>query len=285
MIDLHMHSTFSDGSLTPEELVAMGRKIGLKAMALTDHDCMSGVPRFLAACAAAGMDGVAGVEISAEVPRGTLHMLGYFVQPGQPFLEDALHRIRAGRELRNAEILRKLNAMGLELTWEEVAKHAGEDVVGRPHFSQALIARGYARDKQDVFDRLLAKGKPAYVDRFRMTPADSIAAIIQGGGMAVMAHPSTMELGRKGLKKLVGELKESGLQGIEVFYAEHSQEQVCQYLNLAREFDLVATGGADFHGEANRSVKMGTGFGSLEVPDEVMVALRARLGQRAAGRS
>ena len=275
MIDLHMHSTFSDGSLTPEQLVAKGRDIGLTAMALTDHDCMTGVPPFLAACKAAGIEGIAGVEISAEVPKGTLHMLGYFVQPGEPRLEEALHRIRDGRELRNAEILRKINSLGMELTWDEVAKHAGEDVIGRPHFAMALIARGYATNKQDAFDRLLAKKKPAYVDRFRMSPADSIAAIVNGGGVAVMAHPFTLGLGRKDLKKMVGELKAAGLHGIEVFYSEHTPEQTRQYMNLAKEYELVATGGADFHGDANRAVRMGIGFGSLDVSDDVADALRA----------
>ena len=276
MIDLHMHSTFSDGSLTPEQLVAKGREIGLTAMALTDHDCTSGVPRFLAACAAAGIAGVAGVEISAEVPRGTLHMLGYFIQPGHPFLEEVLHRIRDGREIRNAEILRKLNALGMELTWEEVAKHAGEDVVGRPHFAMALIARGYVAGKQDAFDRFLAKNKAAYVDRFRLSPEDSIAAIAKGGGVPILAHPFTLGLGRKDLKKTVGQLKDAGLQGIEVFYSEHSPEQTRLYMNLAKEFDLAATGGADFHGAANPVVKMGIGFGSLEVADDVIAELRAR---------
>lgn len=276
MIDLHMHSTFSDGSLTPEQLVARGREVGLTAMALTDHDCMTGVPPFLAACEAAGIEGITGVEISAEVPKGTLHMLGYFAQPGHPFLEEVLHRIRAGRELRNAEILKKLNALGLDLSWEEVAQHAGEDVVGRPHFAMAMVARGFATNKQDAFDRFLAKKKPAYVDRFRMSPTDSIAAIVKGGGIAVMAHPFTLGLGRKDLKAMVAELKAAGLHGIEVYYSEHTPDQTRQYLSLAKEFDLVASGGSDFHGAANPAVKLGVGFGSLEVADEIAVALRAR---------
>jgi predicted metal-dependent phosphoesterase TrpH len=275
MIDLHAHSTFSDGSLTPEELVALAVETGLTAVALTDHDCTDGVPRFLAACEAAGITGVAGVEISAEVPHGALHMLGYGIEPGHPALEPNLANIRDGRQYRNTRILARLNELGLPLTWDEVAANAGEDVVGRPHFAKALLDRGYVSDKQAAFDRYLGKGASAYVDRFRLSPADSLAAIRAAGGVPVLAHPFTLDLGRRELAAYVAELKTIGLGGIEVYYSEHSAEQVQQYLDLAVELDLVATGGTDFHGEINPDVKLGTGFGNLRVPDDVLAALEA----------
>jgi predicted metal-dependent phosphoesterase TrpH len=276
MIDLHTHSTFSDGSLTPEQLVERAKNLGVTALALTDHDSTSGIPRFMTACRAAQLTGIPGVEISVEVQHGTLHMLGYFVEAGDPGLEAMLVKIRGGRELRNREILDKLNKLGLALTWEEVAAFAGEDVVGRPHFAQAMIARGYVTDKDKAFERYLSKGKPAYTDRFRLFPAESMQAIAKAGGLPVLSHPFTLELSKQALRAQVKELKALGLVGIEVYYSEHDQEQVREYLALAKEFDLVATGGSDFHGDQNPAVELGSGFGTLVVPEACLDQLRQR---------
>ena len=284
MIDLHVHSTFSDGSLTPEQLVERALDIGLTAMALTDHDCTGGIDRFLAACRRSGepggegdmgreLMGIPGVEISAEVSRGTLHMLGYFIDHRNGDLEKALKRMRGGRRTRNREILRRLNDLGLELTWDEVAGFAGQDVIGRPHFAQALMARGHVSSKSAAFDLYLAKGKPAYADRFRLSPADSMSAILNAGGIPVLAHPFTLELDREALRKHVAELKGMGLQGIEAYYPEHSGERTQEYLALAMEFGLVVTGGSDFHGEINPAITLGRGFGSLNVPDSILEEL------------
>ncbi|OGV62116.1 MAG: hypothetical protein A2498_07840 [Lentisphaerae bacterium RIFOXYC12_FULL_60_16] len=276
MVDLHIHSTFSDGNLTPAELAQMAHDVGLTAAALTDHDSTDGVGLFQDACVAVGVDGIPGVEISAEVTHGTMHVLGYFVDPASDELQTLLVQIRKGREIRNHAILKKLQACGMALTWDEIAAFAGEDVVGRPHFAQAMMARGYVSTKEAAFDNYLGKGKPAYVDRFRLGPPESIAAIRSAGGVAVLSHPFTLELGRKALKALVVELKGFGLGGVEVFYPEHTDEQVAQYLGLAQGLDLVATGGSDFHGASNPSIRMGTGFGSLAVPHTVVTQLRVR---------
>jgi len=273
MIDLHTHSTFSDGSLTPEQLAELAAKTGLTAVALTDHDSTNGVLRFVAACETQGVRGIPGVEISADVKTGTMHILGYFVDPTQTGLEETLCQIRNGRQVRNQEILAKLNKLGLELTWNEVAALAGEEVVGRPHFAQAMLARGYVSKREAAFDKYLGKGKPAYADRFRLSPADSIAAIRGAGGIAVLSHPSTLELDKGALRKCVVELKECGLKGVEVYYSEHSAEQVSDYLALVDDLGLVATGGSDFHGESNPAIRLGVGFGSLSVPDAAMEAL------------
>ncbi len=276
MIDLHVHSTFSDGSLTPEELIGEAARAGLSAIALTDHDTTAGVPRFLEAAAAGSITAIAGVEISAEVKVGAMHMLGYLLDPSNQTLIDRLKWLREGREARNAEILEKLNRLGFGLTWNEVAAFAGEDVVGRPHFAQALLARNLVKDKDEAFDKYLGKGKPAYADRRRMTPEDSIRLIFGAGGVPVLAHPCTLNLSLEALKKQVAELRDFGLGGIEVFYSEHTREMTNQYLNLAKELDLVATGGSDFHGAMNPNIKLGSGFGSLNVPDDVVAQLRAR---------
>lgn len=282
MIDLHVHSTFSDGSLTPEDLIHEAARVGLSAIALTDHDTTAGVPRLTAAAAATSVRPIAGVEISADVKSGTMHMLGYMVDPVDQTLMERLKWLREGREVRNAEILGKLNNLGFGLTWEEVAAFAGEDVVGRPHFAQALLARNLVKDKNEAFDKYLGKGKPAYADRRRMTPENSIQLIRGAGGIPVLAHPFTLNLSAEALKKLVAQLRDWGLGGIEVFYSEHTPQMVSQYLNLARELDLVTTGGSDFHGAMNPDIKLGSGFGSLHVPDEIVEQLDRRRGIRAA---
>jgi predicted metal-dependent phosphoesterase TrpH len=278
MIDLHMHSMFSDGTFTPEELVAAGVRNGVKAMALTDHDTTAGVPRFLAAAEAAGMRAFSGVEVSAEVESGTLHVLGYGIQPEHPGLKENLTWIRKGRQDRNLEILRKLNEMGMALTYEEVTAYAGADVVARPHFAQAMMAKGYVGNKREAFDRFLARGKPAYVERSRMDASDTFSLIRQAGGLPVLAHPFSLKLSGEPLRAKVEEFTRQGLGGIEVYYPEHSPERLRAYLRLAHEFDLVATGGSDFHGAVSPGVEIGRGSGHLHVPDSVANALQQRLG-------
>ncbi len=162
------------------------------------------------------------------------------------------------------------------MTWAEVAAYAAEDVVGRPHFAQALIARGYVKDKDEAFSRYLARGRPGYADRFRLSPADSLAAIRAAGGVAVLAHPFTLDLDERALDEAVGLWKGQGLAGVEVFYSEHSPAQVERYGALARRHGLVATGGSDFHGALNPAIRLGVGFGSLKVPDGIVDELEAR---------
>jgi predicted metal-dependent phosphoesterase TrpH len=284
MIDLHMHSTFSDGTFTPSELAAKAKGFGLTAIALTDHDCTDGLDEFLKACATNSdqpkLTGIPGVEISADVKRGTMHILGYFIDYKNAKLEKTLVQIRDGRKIRNEEILKKLNGLGFKLTWDEVAAFAGEDVVGRPHFAQAMISKGYVASSEKAFELYLKKGKPGYADRFRLPPGESIGIILQAGGVPVLAHPFTLELDKQALRNYVSELKNSGLLGIEVFYPEHSEPMVTEYLALAKELDLVTTGGSDFHGTVNPKIRMGIGFGPLKVPDQIVDDLKkARSGR------
>ncbi len=276
MIDLHFHSIFSDGDLTPEELAANGRKAGLTAMALSDHDTTEGVPRFLAACAAEGIEGASGVEISAEYNPGTMHMLGYFVDLDNAALADALINIRDGRRLRNLKIVEQLRALGCDMTFEECAALAGGEVVGRPHIAQILEKKGYVKNKDEAFEKYLAKGKPGYVPRFRLLPADCVQIIRGAGGVAVLAHPFTLQLKPEALRKAVGELAAAGLGGIEVFYSEHTDEQTRLYGELAAAFNLVATGGSDYHGRITPDIKLGRGFGRLAIPHSIFELLKAR---------
>jgi predicted metal-dependent phosphoesterase TrpH len=278
MIDLHIHSTFSDGTNTPEELVEMAAKAGITALSLTDHDGMSGIDRFLAACHDHGVTGVPGVEISVDFTGGTMHMLGYFINHKDDRVETALVRMRRGREERNQIILERLNHLGLSVSWSEVTALAKEDVVGRPHFAQVMIEKGYVKKKDEAFERYLGKGKPAYVERSRLTVEKSIALIREAGGVPVLAHPFTLGLGRRRLRVFLAELAEQGLQGIEAYYSEHSHDQQRFCLSIGRDLGLAFSGGSDFHGAMNPHSRLGIGFGNLNVPDELVELLRERVG-------
>lgn len=274
-----MHSIFSDGSKTPEELVAEGTTTGLKAIALTDHDTVGGVPRFLAAAESAGIPALSGVEVSAEIDSGTLHVLGYGVDHRNRTLIDHLRWIREGRDDRNREILHKLNRLGLRLTMDDVIRHAGADVIGRPHFAQAMISKGYVRDKREAFDRYLSKGKPAYAERRRLEASATMELIRIAGGLPVVAHPFTLRRSQKELRPLLAQFKSYGLAGIEVYYSEHTSEMQRTFAGLAEELGLLATGGSDYHGAMSPGIRMGYGSGGLNVPDRVWDDVRNALGQ------
>lgn len=281
MIDLHTHSTFSDGSFTPEQLVHEAERARLTALALTDHDSIGGLEPFMAACAKSIVRGVPGVEISVDCASSdaTMHILGYFIDTADAELNAHINRLRDGRQHRNEEILKRLNAMGLVLSMDEVASFAGEQNVGRLHFAQALVMRGYVRTTQEAFDKYLAKGKSGYANRLRFKPLGGVAMIRQAGGIPVLAHPFTLNLGKQALAACVAELVQGGLQGIEIYYPQHSPAVVRHYLDLASQFHLVATGGTDFHGAPMPDIKLGRGFGLLDVPNTVLDqldALRAR---------
>ena len=276
MIDLHCHSTFSDGSLTPEELIDAAEKIRLTALALTDHDTVAGLPRFLAAAVNRKVRAIPGIELSVDSAAGVMHMLGYWIDIENPDLLRQIEWVRNGRAMRNRAILEKLNELGMTMTEEEVRAVTGEDVVGRPHFGQVMIQKGYAKNKDEVFNRWLGTGKPAYVDRERLTAEAAVRLVVQAGGVAVLAHPFTIGLPEDELSALLADLTAIGLSGMECYYSEHSTDLTKKALALAERHNLVPTGGSDFHGDISPDIRLGVGFGGLHVPDEVLPALEAR---------
>lgn len=281
MIDLHIHSFYSDGSDAPARLVELGHAAGLQAMALTDHDNMDGVEEFLSACRAATVVGMAGIEISAVVTpsEGTLHLLGYGLDPYNRGLCESLARVRESRQERNHHILQRFNALGIPLAWQEVQACAGKDTVGRIHFARALIERGVVESVGAAFTHYLSKGAPAYCDRYRLQAEEGIAMIRQAGGIAAIAHPYTWLTQEDQLEAGIARLRRAGLTGIEVYHSEHTVEQRVALLRLAHRLALLPTGGSDYHGVAKPKVALGRGRGDLQVPNEILAPLLAAIGE------
>ncbi len=249
LIDMHVHSRFSDGIYSPARLAAAARKRGLALLALTDHDTTSGLPLFMEACAKEGVRGLCGIELSASAPY-TLHILGYRITPGAENLEKRLAGVRRSRDIRNAAIFEKLNRLGIRVRIEEAETLSGGEVLARPHIAQLLVNKGFAFSVGDAFAKFLNRGAPAYVPRERLSAEECISLIHEAGGLAVLAHPAQCRLDGKGLETLVRELKDYGLWGIEAVYGTNSPETTMSHLALARRLDLYATAGSDFHGTA-----------------------------------
>jgi len=274
LVDLHSHSDQSDGSLTPEELVDHAVESGLGVLALTDHDTTSGHARFKARAAERGLTPVCGVEVSCTWDPGVCHLLGLGVEHEHPALEPALREIRGGRARRNERIVEKLNDLGYDVTMDEIiAEAGGGDVVARPHFAAVLVGKGLVPEYQMVFDQLLAKGGPAYVDRFRLDPEEAVELVVKAGGKPVIAHPTSLMLESAELERRLRRLKEHGLWGLEAWYTGFTDEQVAEFRALAASLDLVTTMGSDFHGTPKPHVIMGHRAPGVPLPGPVPAEL------------
>lgn len=273
MIDLHTHSTASDGSLTPEELARAGKAAGLDVMALTDHDCAKGVDAFLDEARRVGLIGVPGIELSAEVSRGQLHLVGLAFNPHDAALTAKFGALLGGRDTRNRAMVEAFRAQGIDLTLEEVAAFAGDDLVSRVHFAQALIARGLATDLPDAFAHYLGKGALCYRDRFRYSPAECIGMVRAAGGVTIMAHPLSLEPNLALLEPKIAALRDLGLEGMECFYSTYDTETTLGLLRIAHRLGLVPSVGSDFHGTPKPNIHLGR----LPVSPETKRRLRALL--------
>ncbi len=273
-IDLHLHTRFSDGSLTPVEVVDLAHQAGVTAMAITDHDIVDGIPHALEAAAPLGIEVIPGVEISSRFNEQELHVLGYFFDWQDSTFRDHLAQQRRSRQIRNPRTIERLNALGLEVTEEEVNAKAGSDSIGRPHVAQVLVDKGYVQDTREAFDRYLKEGAPAYVPRTLSDTREVIAWIRDAGGVPVLAHPTWTRCQGEPLYRLCACLKEAGLLGLEVFYSSHDRRQTSRFLELAKRLDLLVTGGSDFHGATNPGIQVGRGKGNLKVPDTLLEPLR-----------
>jgi predicted metal-dependent phosphoesterase TrpH len=275
-VDLHLHTTASDGVMTPSELVRYAKAKGLRAIAITDHDTIEGLAEGLSEGERIGFEVIPGLEISVKHSPGSMHLLGYFVDIDHPLLIERLQYLQRARAERNPKIAEKLKELGVKVTYEEVLKASGGGQVGRPHFAQVLMEKGYVRTFQEAFDRFLKKGAAAYVEKVRFSINEALHFIKEAGGVAVLAHPNTLGMkGHSALEDLVLQLAKEGLQGIEVYYPEHSPLEVAQYKALAERNGLLTTGGTDYHGMEGNGLDIGVGRGEMKLPYSIVESLRA----------
>jgi predicted metal-dependent phosphoesterase TrpH len=275
-VDLHLHTTASDGVMSPSQIVGYAKYKGLQAIAITDHDTIEGLEQGLSEGKKIGFEVIPGIEISAEHSPGSMHLLGFFLDIFHPLLNERLRYLQKARAERNPKIIEKLNRLGIEITYEEVLKASGGGQVGRPHFAQVLLEKSYVRSYQEAFERFLKKGAQAYVDKFRFSAKEAIHFIKEASGIAVLAHPNTLHMKQySDLEKLVLQLIEDGLKGIEVYYPEHSVLEVAQYKNLAERYGLIMTGGTDYHGIEKGELDIGVGRGDMKLPYDLVEKLKA----------
>lgn len=280
-IDLHIHSTASDGSLTPSEILRQAQKLKLAAIAITDHDSLEGSKAAIQSGIPSSLKFLTGVEISAAYPpflpgSGSFHILGYCIRLDDTILNQTLGRLRQVRKSRNPQILKRLDKLGFPLSIEEVQQAAGQGQIGRPHIARAMVSKGFVQSIDEAFDNFLGNNKPAYVDKYRIACDEAIRIIHGAGGIPVLAHPGLLNLRRKAqFDTLILKLKTIGIKGIEVYYPQHTRQEIKDFTEIAERHDLLVTGGSDFHGDIMPKIKMGFGNRNLFIPYELYEKLVA----------
>jgi 3',5'-nucleoside bisphosphate phosphatase len=270
-IDLHSHSTASDGEHGAARVAELAARAGLSVWALTDHDSVAALGAGAEAARAHGIRFVPGIELSVQLDRRELHVLGHFVDPASAALRGFEDLLAQQRRIRMGEIIQKLAALGVALTPDEIERFSGGKTLGRPHVARALVDRGVVATVKEAFDRFLGEGRPAYVGRYRLTGQEAIALVREGGGAATLAHPGVSKVERGELERLRG----WGLAGVEALHPDHNPSVRDKYLRLAHELDLVPTAGSDYHGEA---VAPDRRLGDVTMPEEDLARLEARRG-------
>lgn len=277
LVDLHIHSTASDGVSSPSEVVFVAIEQGLGIIALTDHDTLGGVAEAQAAAKETGLEVIAGVEINAAGSGVALHILGFYVDPQDPLLNEKLQAMRNSRLDRARRMIERLGEMGMAVDFDRVQGLAGGETVGRPHVARALVERGYVSSVREAFERFIGPTGPAHIPRLRLMPKETIEMILHAGGVPVLAHPA--HSGPTVIARIT-EFVEYGLCGLEVYYPHHPPEDVAMLEEMCRELRLVATGGSDFHGPNSSE---GAALGSVHVPLECAERLREAAATRGAG--
>lgn len=282
-IDLHTHSTASDGTNTPSELVKLAISHGKlhhthSILSLTDHDTVSGIKEFMDESSKYPnqITAIPGLEFSTYYKEETIHILGYGIDQSNPHLLSSLQHYRDSRDGRNEKIIQKLQEHGISITMEDIMPKNPEDSIGRPLMAQYMLRHNYVSSIKEAFNRYLGDGKCCYVERERPTPEEVVSLIHEAGGIAVMAHPVLYKkLSFEELKKFTCHLKEIGLDGMEIYYSRNSQEDTTRYMKLADSLGLLHTGGSDYHGSVKPDLSLFTGAGDLNVKEEVLTIMQA----------
>ncbi len=272
-VDLHTHSTCSDGTLTPAEVVDHAKKMGLSAIALTDHDSVDGVKEAENEAKKVGLELIPGIEFSASADA-EIHIIGLFLDTENRQLIETIEKLKSMRRGRMEEILSKLRNMGFKITYDEALALAGDDFVGRAHIAALMVMKGYVSSKKEAFQKYIGIGKPAYTYNKKITPREAVETVKSAGGLAFLAHLNQTNYSEERLSELLGELKNYGLDGIEGYYTEYSEEQTALYRTLAEKHSLTFAGGSDFHAAMKTGVEIGVGEGNLVIPYHVLQNLK-----------
>lgn len=274
-VDLHIHSTASDGSLSPAEIIKAAERVPLRAIAITDHDTLEGSAEALQYVDSTDIEILPGIEISANFDAGTMHLLGYLLRLDDVSLKQTLEVVQKSRADRNLHIIRKLQNLGVDINDNDVVEASGGGQIGRPHIARVLVQKGVVQNIDEAFATFLRKGGPAYVERYRLSPAEAIQTILGAGGVPVLAHPSSLNAKTEGdIDRVVASLKKVGLKGLEVYYPSHGPARTALYERLAKRHGLLVTGGSDFHGTDKPGVHIGIGHGDLRIPYRLVEELK-----------
>jgi len=278
VVDLHAHSTASDGSETPSALVAMAVSRGLSTLALTDHDTLQGIEEARIAAEHSNVELIPGTELSLDYDGG-MHLVVLWLEPGNGPLQNRLASLQYGRDQRNAAMVDLLVALGMPISIEELAEESGTGSTGRPHIAAVMMRKGYVASVEEAFELWLGAGKPAYSGRPRLQPEEAISLAAASGGVPVLAHPHTLGINRSDeMAELLTRLRLAGLVGLEAFCASYRRHEREGYADLAKRFGLVASGGSDYHGIYKPGLELGIGYGDLEVPESAVDRLRSHAG-------
>lgn len=277
--DLHTHSKASDGTKTPSELVCLAKDIGLTSIALTDHDTIDGLAEFKTAGVKYDIETISGIEFAAAYKNTELHIVGLFIDENNKNLMESMKYIVNERTERNKKMLYVLKKLGIDISLDELENNAGGNIITRAHYANVMKEKGYVRNNDEAFNKYIGSGKAGYVKRETLTPKNCIEVIRNAGGIPILAHGTLYGFNYLDIFNVVGELKKYGLMGMETLYSTYTHKQAYEMLKICEHYNLLESGGSDFHGDNKPDIKIGTGRGNLKIPQEFTEKMKEALRQ------